>query len=156
MPPASSASLLLRVSGTPGHDQAQFKWAKGPGASIPDPASQTTGLCIYDQTAPGNYDVAFHGSPSVPGGGTWTATRTGWKFKSKSGAPDGITKVAIQAGRRPQLQVGAKGSLILAPLPLHGDPSVIAQFKTGSGVCWEATFSTPKLNTPTAFKAKSD
>lgn len=140
----------------------RFKWGKGPVvplADFGDPTNEVLQLCVYDQTVPSPYALVFSGSPSVSGGGAWTASTTGWKFKSTTGAPDGITGVTLTAGTVPfkaKVQVKAMDSPSFGPLPLQDDPSVIAQFKTSLGTCWGATFSMPMVNTAKEFKAKSD
>ena len=159
---AMGASLLMRTL-TLGGNQVQFKWGKGPVVPLTDFGDPTGGellqLCVYDQTAPDTYALVLSGSPSVSGGGAWTGNPIGWKFKSMTGMPDGIMSVTLKAGTIPLLgkvQVKAMSSSSFGPLPLQGDPSVIAQLKTSLGTCWSATFSTPTVNTVTEFKAKSD
>jgi cysteine-rich repeat protein len=155
----AGASLLLQAM--PGHNRAQFKWGKGPVVPLTDfgnPTSETMALCVYDQTGPNTYAGALQGSPSVTGAGAWTGSATGWRFVSTSGAPDGITGVTLRAGALPlraKVQVKAKANPALS-LPLQQSPRVVAQLKTSLGTCWSATFSTPKLNSATEFKAKSD
>ena len=83
----------------------------------------------------------------------------GWRFRSKVGAPDGITGVMLKAATTPlkaKVRVRAMNSPGFPLLPLQADPSVVAQFRTSLGTCWGATFSTPTVNTTTEFKAKSD
>jgi cysteine-rich repeat protein len=160
---AKGASLLMRAV-TPGNNQAQFKWGKGPVVPLADFGDPTGGelirLCVYDQTGPDTYALALRGSPSVNGGGTWTGSPTGWRFKGTTGAPDGITGVMLKAGTVPltaKMQVKAKGNPAFpAGLPLQSSPGVVAQLKTSLGTCWGATFSAPMVNTPTEFRATSD
>ena len=156
------ASLLMRML-TLGGNQVQFKWGKGPVVPLTDFGDPTGGellqLCVYDQTAPDTYALVLSGSPSASGGGAWTGSPTGWRFKSTTGMPDGIMSVTLKAGTIPlrgKVQVKAMRSPSFGPLPLRGDPSVIAQFKTSLGTCWSATFSRPMVNTATEFRAKSD
>jgi cysteine-rich repeat protein len=158
---AMGASLLMRTL-TTGGDQAQFKWGKGPVVPLADlgnpPAGDVLRLCVYDQIAANTYALVLAGSPSVSSGGTWTGSRTGWKFKSATGAPEGITGVTLTAGMVPlkaKVQVKARDSTTFGPLPLQQDPSVVAPVKTSVGTCWGATFSRPTVNTATEFKAKS-
>jgi cysteine-rich repeat protein len=159
---AMGASLLMRTL-TLGGNQVQFKWGKGPVVPLTDfgdpPGGELLQLCVYDQTAPTTYALDLGGSPSASGGGAWTGSPSGWKFKSTTGVPDGIRSVTLKAGTIPlrgKVQVKAMSSPSFGPLPLQGAPSVIAQFKTSLGMCWGATFSTPTVNTVTEFKAKSD
>jgi len=43
------------------------------------------------------------------------------------------------------------------PFPLHAAPAVVAQFRTTTGACWGATFSTRiKRNDATGFIASSE
>jgi hypothetical protein len=155
---AGAATLLLKAK--PGVNQAQFKWGKGPAVPLTDfgtPPSEVTRVCVYDQTGPTSYVLAQSGSPSVSSG-TWSARPRGWTFKSKTGAPDGITGVTLTASATPlraRVQVLAKGNPALG-LPLHQTPAVVAQFKTAAGKCWGATFSTAIENTAAEFKAKSN
>jgi len=155
------ASLLMRTLA--GRNSAQFRWGKGtvvPLAAFGDPTGdEVLQLCIYDQTGPDTYTLALTGSPSVSSGGVWTARAMGWTFRSRTGAPDGITHVSLTAGTIPlnaRVRVQARNSPAFAPLPLLQNPSVVAQLKTSSGACWGATFSTPTVNTAAQFEAKSD
>jgi cysteine-rich repeat protein len=159
---AQGASLLLQIK-SPGKNQAQFKWGKGPVVPLSDfgnpSGSELTRICVYTQTAPNTWGLALRGSPSVSGGGLWKSSDTGWKFTSKTGSPDSITGVVLKSASAPlkaKVQVKAKGNPALSALPLQTSPGVVAQFKTSLGTCWGATFSTPTVNTATKFKAKSD
>jgi hypothetical protein len=72
---------------------------------------------------------------------------------------DGIVGVTLKAATTPleaKVQMEAASSPSFGPLPLHGNPSVIAQVRTSLGPCWSAaTFPTSAVNTMTEFKAKS-
>ena len=160
---AKRARLLLQTV-PPEHNRDEFRWGRGPVVPLTDfgnpGGGELTRFCVYDQTGPDSYALALRGSPSVSGGGAWKATPTGWTFKSKAGAPDGITGVTLKAGAAPgkaKVRVTAKGNPTpMAGLPLHKAPRVVAQFKTSLGKCWGATFSTAIKNTATKFKAKSE
>jgi cysteine-rich repeat protein len=159
---AMGASLLMRAL-TSGGNEVQFHWSKGPAVPLAAFGNPTGGdsfqLCIYDQTGPATYTLALTGSPSVSGGGVWTEGPTGWRFKSTTGAPDGITGVMLRAAAVPlkaMVRVKVMNSPAFALLPLQSNPNVVAQFKTSLGTCWGATFSAPAMNTATEFKAKSD
>jgi hypothetical protein len=153
---------MLLLKAHPGKNQALFKWGKGPAIPLADfgtPPSDVMRLCVYDQTGPNSYVLAQYGSPSVSGGGTWTSKSNGWLFKSKLGAPDGITGVVLKSSPyplKPKIQIRAKGNPALGPLPLQKNPRVVAQFKTSLGRCWGATFSNATKNTTTQFLGKSD
>lgn len=152
------ASLLLKT--WRGRNRAQFKWGKGPAVPLADfgnPASQLSRLCIYYQLGHSSFLVAA-ASPSVAADGVWTGTSTGWKFRSTTGAPDGISRIALKAATVPlqaKVEVTARRNpAFRLRFPLF-EP-LIVQFKTSQGKCWEATFVTATKSTATTFKAKSE
>jgi hypothetical protein len=137
----------------PLHDLVQLEWAKGPAVPGTDFGAPGAGtlyeLCVYD----GTDGVAYRGRPV----GEWTALPAGWKFRSVSGAPDGITGLLLREGvasGRARVQAKAKGLLALAALPLSS--GVAAQLRTSDGKCWGASFSMPRRNDAARFRAKSD
>jgi len=161
-PQSHGASLLMRVRSA-GDNQTQFKWGKGPAVGLGafgDPSTSNLRLCAYEETAADTYALVFAASPSVAGGGTWTASGTGWKFKSTTGTPEGITGMRLKAATVPlaaKVQVKAKGNFLFPlGLPLPTALGVVAQVKSSLGTCWGATFSAPTVVTTTEFKAKSD
>ena len=145
-------------------DKVTFKWKKGPAIALGDfgaPFGDTSyELCIYDEAGGVPFN-AYHGQPTG-GCGTaacWTLSSMGRKFKSKTGAPDGITNVLLKAGAADKAKVevsAGKLDLALSPFPLQQSPRVVAQVRTSTGQCWGATFSTATKNTATKFTAKSD
>lgn len=153
------ASIVLQTRH--GHNRAHFKWGKGPTVQLADfgnPGSEPTRLCIYEQPFGHYYLLVAGASPSVSGGGAWSQTSTGWKFKSRTGAPDGITGVTLKAGIVPskaKVDVVAQGNPAFSVVSLSLAPGTVVQFKTSLGTCWEATFLTAIRSTATEFKAKS-
>jgi hypothetical protein len=154
--PGGASIVLQRQNG---HNRMHFKWGKGPTVQLADfgnPGSEVTRLCIYEQ--PGYFYVLdAAASPSVSGAGAWTQTSTGWKFKSRTGAPDGITGVTLKAGRVPskvKVDVVAQGNPVFT-LPFSPSAGMVVQFKTSQGACWGATFLTATRSTAREFKAKS-
>jgi len=155
---AAAALLKIRSSGAAGKDRVQFKWAKGSPPTPVDPYPMV--LCVYDRLG-GAYSSVYHGSPYDPDG-VWTYRATAnisIKYKSKTGAPDGIKNVVLKFNADPtksKAQVRAAGDLTLPALPLQHDPSVVAQIRWASGQCWSATFSSPSKSDAEQFTAKSD
>jgi len=159
---AMGASLTMRVPRS-GGNRAQFYWGKGPVVPLADFGDPSAGepvqLCVYAPVGLGQYALLLSGSPSVNGGGAWTATANGWRFSRRDGAPDGITGVTLKAADVPLkawMRVKAKNAAAFPSLPLPADAGVVAQLKSAAGTCWGATFSSPTINTPTEFKASSD
>jgi hypothetical protein len=90
----------------------------------------------------------------------WKELRSGWKFKSIDGAPDGIVGTPLKEGTAPlkaKVAVKARGDLSIVAPPLVGTPAaVVAQLRASDGRCWGGTFSTPKRNAGGVFIGKSD
>ncbi len=158
---AGGAALLLSAPGSPKPERVGFQWGKGPAvplAAFGTPGSEPMWLCVYDETGPDRWALAYAGSPSAASG-TWSTTKTGWRFKSRTGMPTGITGITFKAATVPlaaKLTVAAKGPHLFAGLPLAKNPRVLAQLRTSTGACWGASFSTATENFALAFKAKSD
>ncbi|MGH7894038.1 MAG: hypothetical protein ACREQL_05170 [Candidatus Binatia bacterium] len=155
------ASLKVVSKAAPSVDQVKFKWGKGPTVPKTDfggPGTLTTyRLCVYR----GDNTLVYHGQPVGGSCGTvpcWKPLATGWKFTSKTGGPDGMTKIALKHGLLPlkaKLQAQAKGDLAL-PAVLQLQLNVVAQLRTSDGRCWGATFASPAKNDATQFSAKSN
>jgi hypothetical protein len=116
-------------------------------------------LCLY-----GNAGETL--SAQAPAGrmcGTkpcWKALGTvGFTYGDQAGTPDGLTKVLLNTGHRIlRGKIGVQGggaNLHLPMLPLT-TPVRVQLRRSGSSVCWEATYSTATTNTASEFKAKSD
>src|SRR5262249_17648554 len=160
--PASGRGRLKVVAiAPPKLGQIQLKWKKGPLVQVGDFGNPSTGsplyeLCLYDAGVGGVYD----GQPLGPCGSRpcWTSNAAGWKFKSTTGLPDGVTRMTLKGSPvAGNARVEAKAkmtSLLAAGLQLQ--TPVIAQVRSSDGHCWGARFSTPRQNVPGLFKAKSD
>src|SRR5581483_3743070 len=111
---AGGAALLLSAPGSPKPERVGFQWGKGPAvplAAFGTPGSEPMWLCVYDETGPDRWALAYAGSPSAASG-TWSTTKTGWRFKSRTGMPTGITGITFKAATVPlaaKLTVAAKG-----------------------------------------------
>jgi hypothetical protein len=91
----------------------------------------------------------------------WKPQKHGLSFVSKSGDPEGVTAMTLAAGDvgHGRLAVKGKGSSLAVPAGGFTSPVTIRLERNQYGVtakCWQATFSTPKVNDGTSFKAKSD
>ncbi len=111
-------------------------------------------LCVYDET--GGVPSLVLGS-QAPAGGTcgskpcWKATASGFRYQNKSGLPDGIKRISLNAtGRRSaSARVIGRGLNLLLPAPanpgfLHQDTRVIVQLQKSDGPeCWEVSYTAP-------------
>ena len=166
---AAATSMLVMKDRTPdGRDLVQWKWS-APGAPLPvELGDPTTGdpvsgpnyrFCIYDGT-----------SSHVLGGAAPAGGRCGlkscWKgladvkldYRDRELTPGGIGRLAVRPGgtRAGKLTVKAMGEHLAMPaldalvLPLR------VQLQSGTGACWEATFTTPSESSAAQFRARSD
>lgn len=136
-----------------------WSWKKGaatPSADFGDPTADTEyRLCLYD-AAGGPPSLAL--DALLPPGEGWKATKNGFQFKNKTGAPDGVREVALKEGPDGKARLRLSGKLMTLPSqPLAQDTDVVAQLHHGGGTCFESRFSAPaKKNDARKFKDKSD
>ncbi|HWP67134.1 MAG TPA: hypothetical protein VNO26_14645, partial [Candidatus Limnocylindria bacterium] len=83
------------------------------------------------------------------------AAGTGFRYKKLTADPKGLLSVAVKAADGlGKLNVKAKAAEVPAiGLPL-GAP-VVVHFQS-EHACWQARYSTPKLNTPDTYKGLAD
>jgi hypothetical protein len=156
------ALLQLKKGTTTATDRLLWQWVSSGTVNLSDFGTPNTNtgylLCLYDAAG------ELLSAKALAGGtcGTrpcWKPSgQTGFTYTNKGGTPNGLTKVLLKAGvaGRGKLQVKGGGTnLPLPTLPLT--TLVRAQLRqSSSSTCWEATYSTPSMNSPTEFKAKSD
>jgi 6-phosphogluconolactonase (cycloisomerase 2 family) len=180
----SAGSALTMRSGNPtssGSDRKDllsWRWKHGAATSLAefgDPLSETDyALCVYDASA----DPQPFARGNIPANNTckgvpcWQLTPKGQlKYKdkekvpaadAKTTAPDGLLKVLLKPGDEGKalIKTKQKGEGVAGYQTglesLARTPPIIVQLISSTGECWEAVYSTPKLNTPGLFKAKSD
>jgi hypothetical protein len=163
---AGASSVKIRDQAGSSKDAFAWRWSKGDETNLVDFRDPLHGsndyrVCIYDGST--------HSQPlmeaEIPSGqscGTarcWKATeKTGLKFGSKLGIPDGITSLTLKAGAagKAKLAVAGKGRNVDLPsLPLT--PPVTVQFLVNDGrlrQCWESVYGSPSRNDGTNFDAK--
>jgi hypothetical protein len=162
-----STILMRRKSGAPEKDALTWKWKNGAPMSIADfgdPPTSTGSyyLCVIDhtggvptlrmqRTAPGG---AFFCSD----GNCWKPRPNGFAYTAKSGQPEGITAMTLGAGDtgHGKINVKGKGAALALPAGLFTAPVTVRLKRDDAPACWDATFSVPKKNDGTLFKAKSD
>ena len=164
-PTARGRSLVLLKDQTPDAlDTLLWKWTGAVAtakADFGDPVATTNyQLCLYDQSGA---TPTLRLASNAPAGGTcgarpcWTGTTTGFVYADPALTPDGLATISARgagAGAAKLLIKGKGTNLPLSGLPLG--PPVRVQLSAGSGVCWEAVYTTPLTNNAGKFKAKSD
>ena len=141
-------------------DKLTWTWTKGAATTIADLGDPTAddayALCVFDASNPALPDQLLF-STEAPAGSGWKANGKGFRYRSRSGAPEGVTSVALAAGLDGKAKASVKGSGELLPLPATATPlplPLLVQLQNDAGTCWEVTFATPASNDGTTFKAK--
>jgi len=156
-----------------------WRWKRGEATSLAefgDPLSDTDyALCLYDASA----DPQPFARGNIPASNTckgvpcWQLTPNGQlKYKDKekvvsvnfgkTTAPDGLLKVLLKPGEEGKTVIKTKqkgwgvAGYAAGLESVDRTPPVTVQLISSAGECWEAVYSTPAVNTPNLFKAKSD
>jgi len=153
---AGKSLLLLKNNGTDdSKDKLVWKWLKGAETSLEDLAvpTGTTNytLCLYAGTS--------SALVAIPAGSNWQAAGSrGFKFKDKSGTPDGAQKAILKSGAAGKAKALVKGKgtnlpdTLVPALPLP----VTAQLVNDTNItCFEAVYDSGdvKKNDAKKFKA---
>lgn len=151
--------LLIKRGTTPEKSKLSWKWTKGAATALDDfgdPTDDTAyALCVYD---------ARRGIPTLiarvaadPGQGWLPKGTKGFQKKDSEGVTDGLRKLALGAGPdgKAKITLAAKG----AGTPANALPvttPLTAQLRNDVGVCWGATYASPKKNDATQVNAKGE
>jgi 3-phytase len=157
----------LRMSSQP-RATITWKWKRGAAtdlASFDDPLAGTAEyrLCLYDSSAGTQplAELALRTGASCDGESCWSDIGAkGFRYRDRSGIPDGVAKAKLRPGAAGKAQIQIKGTGTRLP-PLHLDASgldlpVTAQFlvvRDSGNECWQSTFSAAKRNDESAFQA---
>lgn len=152
--------MLLRNGASDAKDQLKWKMTRG-GPSIPADVVRdgvALALCVYDASS-----VVL--AATIPTTGL-CAGKPCWKplggsgarYKNKTGAPNGIIDVKLQASGAGELGVimKGKGGALALPTPLGVALPVRIQLVAADGdatTCWESSFPTAAKNDATQLKA---
>jgi hypothetical protein len=151
------SSLLIQDRTDKTQDNLTWKWTRGAATSVADFSGGGLALCIYDKTAT-QPALALGAAVNQCGGEDCSKlNRNELLISSRDGFPDGVKSAKLYAGDdgRAQISVAASGVNLKTPtLPLV--PNVDVQLQSGDGLCWEANFSTPQVNSTSQFQARSD
>jgi hypothetical protein len=163
---AGRATLLLQENASAAADVASWSWGKGAATSFADfgdPLHGTTDymLCVYDQRGS---STTLELSDEIPHGGVcgskpcWRSVASkNLRYRNTNLTPSGKLQASMKAGPagKASIKVSGKSSVFAVPtLPLV--PPVTVQLKASNGMCWDANYSSPSVNTTTEFKSKSD
>ncbi len=148
-------------------DKFSWKWNKGSETTLANLGSPLTTteytLCLYDKSGAASTDKLL--LPALmPAGGDckgkpcWRQQSTkGFKYRDSLRTPNGVTSLKLRTGSdgKAKITLKGKGAELDGPsLPLQ--TPVLVQVSNSLGECWEASYSTPRTNDSTQFKAKND
>jgi hypothetical protein len=126
-PVESLASQLTLSNRTPDEqDTLKWTWSKGAETMLAEFGTPETGdgytLCVYDVSPPSAPAALLFGA-RAPAGGDWKATRKGgFRYRSRSGDPDGLRSAKLVAGIAGKAKISLKGKGDLLPLPAPAMP----------------------------------
>ncbi len=140
-------------------DRLQWKWSNGHEialADLGDPAT-TDGmvLCAYSGEDAATLELEVR----APAGADWKVSSSGAKFKSKSGAPDGIRKLKIKTGADGKAKISLKAAgaeLEDSPVGLPATPLALpleVQLQSATGSCWAVRYGRATANASGVFTA---
>jgi len=156
------ASLLVRKGSTAAKNALGWKWTNISSVDESDFGTPLTStdyvLCLYD-----NVGLEITAQPSANRTcrtkQCWKALGTkGFKYRDKSGTPDGLRSVRLRAGAADKAHIVVKGkgpNLSVPSLPF-ASPVRVQLKRRDTGECWEATYTHAVLNSGNEFKARSD
>ena len=161
---AGAGSLALS-SKSPAKRALTWSWKKGEATALADfgaPAtSDAYALCVYDESSS---EAQLLIAAVAPAGGScgskpcWRPSgKSELRYRDPAATPDGLTALKLHAGVQGKASVAASArgpqlGLPFLPLPLP----LRVQLQSGSGTCFEATFSASAHNGAKSFKARSD
>jgi hypothetical protein len=163
---AGASTLKIRDQLDDSRDTFAWNWKKGDATSVLNFRDPLRGfddyrVCLYDSSArpqPLMESEVLRGE-NCAGQRCWRQSgTTGFKFKSKLGANDGMSSLTLKAGVAGKASLKAKGkgpNLGLPSVPLIGPVTV--QFLVNDGrsrECWETVYSAPSKNGAGKFDAK--
>ena len=166
---AGKSSIRMKNKSLDTKDQLKWKWNKGVSTIVsdfksPDSSSNTYRVCLYDITGLlREMDLPPGGLvPTCDGKDCWKVTGSGFKYKNKTGSPDGITGAKFKASTTPgksqvQVKTKGKGGFYSSPATLGLIESVVIQLLIDDGItieCFKTTFSTFTRKDAENYKAK--
>ena len=145
----------------------RWKLARGGAASANDFRDPTSGeprlaLCVYDAAGSGEPRLLalVSSGGDCSGKPCWKQTASGgFRMRSRTGDPDGITDLKLRLTKQGELRLLAKGKgtkVTVPALPL-AEP-VVVQLVIGvppDTTCWQATFETASKNGDGLYKART-
>lgn len=159
---AGKSNLQLKDRSPDDKDQLSWKWSPGDATLKAEFGNPVVGtgyaFCIYDATT-------LLATASVPPGdlcagkACWSEKTTGYAYKDKTRARDGIAQIVLKEGPiagKAKIQVKGKGlGLQMPDLPITNFPLTV-QLHNGAGECWQTVYGSATKNDDGQFLAKGN
>jgi len=150
-PPIESrrSRLMLNHPKKAGKDRLDWKWRGVPSAKAEFGSPTLTDdytLCVYDSSRLVLSAVAPAGNDCNPGLPCWKENKSGFRYKSRNGVPDGLTSISLRGGKpdgRASIRVRGRGPTLTLPNLLTLSSPLTAEIRKSSGGCWSAVYSAP-------------
>lgn len=167
----AKASLLV-LEKKAGKEKLKAKFKSGSELGQADFGNPVSGTTAYDVCVFGDSGTLVasmfvdRAGDTCAGKACWKAkSDTGWQYKDKAAASDGVSKVQLFGGAagKSQVQLQAannekKGQLEMPTgiaAALAASPSATLQVLSSDALCFEATLDQIKKQTPTLYKASN-
>jgi hypothetical protein len=146
-------------------DRLTWKWLKGEATTKADFGAPLTStdyaFCLYDGTGGLATSAEAPADGLCDGKPCWRESSRGFKYRKRNLSGSGTTnklQIILKSGEAGKAKFILKGKGGVPPIPrLPIAMPVTAQLVNSNGVCWEATFSSPRnTNQPDQFKGKAD
>ncbi len=146
--PPHPTGLWMNVRASHRRDNVVWKWFRGTSlttATFADPTSTSDyAFCLYDQG--GNqssllFAATAPAASQCKGRSCWRKTGTGYRYRTGTGLPNGLTKIYLDARAEGRARIVLKGrgdNLHLPDLPVPLPLRV--QLQAENGQCWEGTY----------------
>ena len=161
--PPHPTGLWMNVRG-PQRSNVVWKWFHGASETVATFADPTTtsdyAFCLYRQDA-GQALLFAATAPAASqckGRACWRRTGTGYRYRTGTGLPDGVTKIYLDARTEGRSRIVLKGRGehlhlpgLPVPLPLR------VQLQANTGQCWEGQYAngTVSQNSARRFRGRA-
>jgi len=159
---ARASTLRIHDADDDAKDRLVWTWRRGGSRDFGDPADATAfALCLYDDTGTVAALVVPAGG-SCGGHACWTETAGGFRYRNRTGEPDGATALRLRQSRhggRTAIRLDAAGDLLDLPdLASLESPLTVQLRRSGSAACWSARYTIPTTRKAIArrLREKSD
>ena len=163
--PVCRAASGGRVSLNPRAPLVSWSWIGAAAVMPSDFGDPTTTdhytLCMWDESGPTPTlilrSLATAGQQCSSTKACWASTTTGFKYTDRFRTPEGISALKLAAGAADAAKItfsARRENLAFPTLPLA--TPIRVQLQSSAGACFEATYSSPRVNNGLAFAAVAD